>query len=750
MLSPFDRPVIHTATLICFLFLVTGHTATASAQDAVNERPRIGLALSGGGARGAAHIGVLKILERERIPIDYIAGTSMGSIVGGMYASGMSLEDIESQLVAVDWDDVFEDKIDREDRSFRRKTDDRLWLIDNKPGFNDGEINLPPGLVQGQKINKLLAALTLPVADIDDFDDLAIPYRAVAADIQTGEKVVLSSGNLPKAIRASMSIPAIIAPVPWGDRMLVDGGIAGNLPIEVVREMGADIIIAVDISTPLRADDVADSLLSIAEQLSGFLTRRNVQTSVTTLTDQDILITPDLGDIGAGDFDRIAEAVPTGFVAAEAALARIREHALNEEAYVAHVAARALPSGEVPVIEFVRFDNKSRISDDFLRGRLRIASAIGRPLDVEDLEKAIDELYGLEIFSVVAYEIVQEDGKHGLWIRALPKSWGPNYLQVGIKWNTSFNGEGIFNFSASLLKTALNSWNGEWRTAAALGEEPGIISEFYQPLGTQAPWFAGTKAGFNQFSVNRFSATTSDIEEQFRIKQFGLSVYGGREFGTWGRGILTYTRGSGDRSIRIGDPSIPDQDFDIGELSLKVEVDELDNLYFPNHGHIAAATYRISRTDLGSSQDYDQALLTAGIARTRGKNTLQLAIDYRTTTSGVAPPERRFRAGGLFNLSGFEFNQLSGQHYGRLIGMYRRQFGHMAFADLSAGTSLEYGNVWENRGDIDIDDGLFAGSLFLGADTAIGPVYLGYGLAEGGNSSFYLYIGALRNDPALQ
>ena len=184
MLSPFDRPAIQTATLICFLFLVADHTATASAQEADNDRPRIGLALSGGGARGAAHIGVLKVLERERIPIDYIAGTSMGSIVGGMYAAGMSLEEIESQLLAVDWNDVFHDKIDREDRSFRRKTDDRLWLIDRKPGFSDGKLKLPTGLVQGQKINSLLSALTLPVADIDDFDVLAIPYRAVAADIQ--------------------------------------------------------------------------------------------------------------------------------------------------------------------------------------------------------------------------------------------------------------------------------------------------------------------------------------------------------------------------------------------------------------------------------------------------------------------------------------------------------------------------------------------------------------------------------------
>ena len=185
-------------------------------------------------------------------------------------------------------------------------------------------------------------------------------------------------------------------------------------------------------------------------------------------------------------------------------------------------------------------------------------------------------------------------------------------------------------------------------------------------------------------------------------------------------------------------------------MSLNLEIDEFDNLYFPTHGHIATATYRINQTGLGANQDYDQALLTAGIVRTRGKNTLQLGIDYRTTTSGVAPPERRFRAGGLFKLSGFEFNQLSGQHYGQVIGIYRRELRHSTLAGLSAGASLEYGNVWENRSDIDIGDGLLAGSLFLGADTAIGPVYLGYGLAEGGNSSFYLNVGSLRNDPALQ
>ncbi len=742
------------ASLICVLTFVLNMPATAFAQDAVNDRPRIGLALSGGGARGASHIGVLKVLERERIPIDYIAGTSMGSIVGGMYASGMSPEEIEAQLVAVDWDDIFEDKVDREYRSFRRKTDDRLWLISRKPGFNDGKITLPPGLVQGQKINQMLIALTLRVADIDNFDELAIPFRAVAADIQTGETVVLGAGSLPKAIRASMSIPAAMTPVPWGERNLVDGGIASNLPIEVVRGMGADIVIAVDISTPLSEEDVSKSLLSVTGQLVGFLTRRNTVAEIATLAAQDILLIPDLGDIKTGDFDRMADAVPTGVASAEEHLTELRRHSLDELAFAAHVGARRMPVNEPPIIEFVRFENRTRIADEFLLGRLHASQSgkplVGHRLDVAQLERGIDELYGLEIFSTIDYEVIEEDGKHGLRIWALPRSWGPDYLQLGIKWQTSFNGEGVFNFSTSLLKTEMNAWNGEWRSALALGEEPGILTDFYQPLGKFGRWFAGAKASFDQFNVNQFADETADIVEQARISQFAASAYGGREFGTWGRGSLIYTRGTGNREIRIGDPNSPDIDFDIGEFSAVLEADRLDDLYLPTHGHFLSATYRINRTEFGASQDYDQTMLAALIAQTWGKNTFSFAVDYRTTTSGQAPPERRFRMGGLFNLSGFEFNQLSGQHYGRVVGQVRRKFWDAGFAEVFIGTSLEYGNVWESRNEIDFGDGLFAGSLYLGANTGLGPLFLGYGRAEGGIGSFYLYVGSLRSNPALQ
>ena len=272
-----------------------------------------------------------------------------------------------------------------------------------------------------------------------------------------------------------------------------------------------------------------------------------------------------------------------------------------------------------------------------LLGRLRATlgeKIVGHPLDVEQLERGIDELYGLEIFSHIAYAVVQEDGKHGVQIWALPRSWGPNYLQLGVKWNSSFNGEGIFNFSASLLKTEMNSWNGEWRTAVSIGEEPGILTDFYQPLGKFGRWFAGARASTDQFNVNQFTAGSTDIEEQARITRFSASAYAGRDFGTWGRGSLRYMRGGGERTIRIGDPSTPDQDFDIGELSVLLEADRLDNLYFPSHGHLLSATYRINRTQFGASQDYDQALFAAKIVATRGKNTFDFAADYRITTSG--------------------------------------------------------------------------------------------------------------------
>ena len=743
--SHFDTRIILSLLAFALVFL---------ANEAFADRPKIGLVLAGGGARGASHVGVLKVLERERIPIDYVAGTSMGSIVGGMYAAGMPPEEIERQLNAVDWDDVFQDKVDRTDRSYRRKTDDRLWLYGIKPGFSDGEIKLPAGLVQGQKIGLLLTSLALPVADIESFDDLPIPFRAIAADIQTGETVVLGSGNLAKAIRASMAVPAALSPVPWDGRRLVDGGIASNLPVEVVKNMGADIIIAVDLGEPLSEHELGESLLGIVDQLTAMLVRDNVERELAMLTDEDVLILPDLGDITSAQFDRVGEAIPTGVVAAELQVDELRGLSLSEADYAEHVAARRKPRTDKPVIEFVTFENSSAVSDDFLLGRLQTTARgdpiVGRPLDPDRVEQAINELYALDIFANVAYELVEEDGRYGIHVHAIKKGWGPNYVQIGAKWNSSMNGNGILSVAISYMKTEMNAWNAEWRTTAAVGEEPGLLTDFYQPLGKGADWFAGASLLANQFNINVFEEGSSDIMEQVRIQRAGLTGYAGREFGNWGRAWIGLTRGAGERSVSIGDPTIPDEDFDIGEAQFTLEADRLDNLYFPRHGHFAAATYRFSDKGLGASENYEQVLFSGRFARSFGRNAWIAYGDYKSTISGVAPPERLFRVGGLFNLSGFEYNQLSGQNFAQVGAIYRRDFIDLGPLHVSAGFSVELGNVWESRSDMGFDDALLGGSVFLGSDTVIGPVYFGWGISEQSEGTFYVSLGAVRNDPILQ
>src|SRR6476659_1019133 len=249
-----------------------------------DTRPRIGLALGGGGARGIAHISVLREIERQHIPIDCIAGTSMGSLVGGLYASGVSVDQMEHLVASTDWPRLFDDSIDRPERSFRRKLDDRDHLATLGVGVRGGELRVSPGLLQGERILGMLERETLGVSTIDDFDRLPIPFRAVATDLNSGEAVVLGRGSLPMAMRASMSIPGVFQPAEVDGRVLVDGGLADQVPIDVVRAMGADIVIAVDVGTPLAALDRDAGLLDVVGQISGLLTVGSARRQIDTLT----------------------------------------------------------------------------------------------------------------------------------------------------------------------------------------------------------------------------------------------------------------------------------------------------------------------------------------------------------------------------------------------------------------------------------------------------------------------------------
>ena len=716
--------------------VVHGEEARSSADP--DDRPKIGVALAGGGAKGGAHIGVLRLIEKHRVPVDYIAGTSIGSIVAGLYAMGMTLDEIEHVIRTVDWAHIFADKIDRQDRSFRRKTDDDLLLVKSKPGFSDGKIKLPTGLIQGQKIDLLLSRLTLPVATIDDFDDLSIPFRAVATDIATGDPVVLGEGSLAKAIRASMSIPAFFAPITIDGKMLVDGGVSNNLPIDAVREMGADIIIAVDISTPLKTEEELDSVLAITAQLTGILTNRGTEAQIATLTEHDRLISVALGDLSTGDFERMHEGIGMGAIAAEEHVVWLQKVSLSEEDYAQHMAARVRPDFNPPVISSVRIENNSRIGDQVLDARTPQDVALGKPLNVDNLEAQINRIYGMELFQNIRWDVTEEEEKYILEIQADERAWGPNYLQFGMLLSDDLEGENRFGITTAYTRTAMNPLGGELRIIAALGETAGIAPEFYQPLDAAGKWFVLPLVGYVKRNVNRFE--NGERVKEFRVTEYGATLAAGREFGAWGELRAGLRRLTGEAEVQVGEPE-PDIDVDSGEAFVRFTVDELDNTNFPQHGALWIAEYRVGRENLGGDVDFDQLLLNGGFAQTWGRNTLVGSAFYLSTLEDEAPIQNRFSAGGLFTLSGFQANELSGQHFAQFAAIGYRKIVDSDFLPIYAGASLEFGNVFEEKGDIKFDNGLWAGSLWLGSDTLLGPVYLALGRAEGGNSAAYLLLG---------
>jgi NTE family protein len=707
------------------------------------ERPKIGLALSGGGARGAAHVGVLKLIEELGIPVDYVAGTSMGSIVGGLYAMGLSPDEIEQTIEEIDWDGIFQDEAEREERRIRRKLEDRNYLVKARPGVQERErkVNLVPALIQGQKLELALRQYSLPASRIRDFDDLRIPFRAVATDVVTGEAVILGEGDLATAMRASMAVPAVFAPVEIGDRLLVDGGLAMNMPVSVVRQMGADIVIAVDVGGPRREREEISNVLTMLDQIASLVTWRNTQEEIATLGRRDLLITPALGhEVLASDFGKMLQAIAIGERAAEDARPELARLALPGAQYAAYRERHRPVPYTRPTIRAVRIENQSRLSDRVISERLEVKP--GDRLDPAVLERQLARIYDQDNFESVRYHLEdQTESEATLVVTAREKSWGTSSLQGGLEFSSTTGGDSRFNIGLAYTMAPLNALNGEWRTQIQLGEEPGLYTALYQPIDPLEKWYVMAGLGYLNDNLVLFNpeAYSKPIAE-YQLRRAGGSLEFGRNLDTWGRLGLRYSRFDGRAEQRIGATPYPDYDFDAGELSLRFSLDELDSLTFPRNGWSLDAQVLTSRGELGASHDYDQGSLSWLHARSWGRNSLLTGMTLAGSFGGEAPPQSYYRLGGFLNLSGFNQNELSGANLGMARAIYLRDLG-TGLVKTYAGGSLEVGNVWDERRDIDWDSLRVGGSLFVGADTFIGPLYLGYGQADGGNNALYLFLG---------
>jgi len=737
------------------LFIASGAAAQEASPQGAPSRPRIGLVLSGGGARGAAHIGVLKVLEANRVPVDAIAGTSMGAVVGGLYASGLSAADIERVMTSVDWQDAFRDRPARKDLNFRRKLEDQNFLVKFPLGIKGRRFRLPRGLVQGQKLTQILRALTLPVAQIQSFDDLAIPFRAIATDIVTGDRVVLDHGDLTTAMRASLSAPGVFAPVEAEGRLLVDGGLSSNLPIDVAREMGVDVLIVVDCGFSLLERGKLDSVATVSNQMLAILIRHNTTEQRKTLTDRDVVIDPALGDFSSLDFTDHARAMKIGEEAARGAVERLAALGLTDPEFARVVAARTLKRTPPPTIGFVRAEPGSeRYSDAF---DALFSDQVGRVVDATALGKRVNTLYGqgnLEIFDyrlvpgvVEGDSVAGAPSDFGLALSTRRNSWGPNYLRFGLQLQNDFEGNSSFNAAVRGTLAEITKYGGEWVWDLQIGETPRVFTEVYLPYGYQSPWFVAPHAGFDIRTLPLVDENEHLLAE-FRVRTFDFGVDLGRELGNYGEVRVGWGRNSGESRVRIGDPVLGEQQFDSRTFFAEFRYDSVDDVNFPRHGGTFQLGWQAEREGKGTMADADADLMVYDqlYAHSWGRNTAVVWGSAGVRTDNDIDLVRSFFSlGGFFNMSGITPDTLVGPNYAILRGIYYRQIGEggTGFLDVPVyiGASVEQGNVWANRREISFASARTNGSVFLGLDTILGPVYFATGFDEGGQSAYYLFLG---------
>lgn len=701
------------------------------------ERPVIALVLSGGGAKGLAHVGVLRVLEEIQVPVDMVVGTSAGAAVGALYAQGLSVEEIESRLLEVDWVSSFQDTPGRSYEPVHRKAES--WRFPIRPGLGVGldGFRVGRGLISGQNLGFILNELTRETALVRNFDQLPIPFRAVATDLETGEQVVLSDGSLAEAIRASMSIPGVYAPVTRDGRLLVDGGVANNLPVSVARDMGADVVIVVDISETPGEEQSLDQAFSVVRQLTTLMTRRSVEEQLASLAPDDVLIKPELGELSSADFFKAPLLMELGATAARNQASGLNRLAVADEPWRNVMALRTERSFRPGVISKVVVRQDSRLADRFLRDRIR--QPLGEPLDVQQLEEDLKRIYGLGYYESVNYSLTPGERGTVLEILVREKSWGPSYLSFGLGYEENFESDTRFNVAASLRMTELNRLGGEWQTGLQLGTQPWVRTDWFQPLDYGYRRFLVVGAEYTQDQYSVFDPDGDRTAEvDLTSRQLDLAL--GSELGANAEIRASLVRGYASVDDRVGDSEAGGDRIQQGSWNLRYVYDSLDDPFLPESGAFAGLRGRFERPGLGADSDFDQTVLRLASAGNRGDWVVSGEFFASVVTRGDAGLENNILLGGFRRLSAYGQGEISGQDavLGSVVGYHK--FGG-PIVPFFLGTGVEAGNAWEDIGDAGWDDVLMSGTVFAGMDTMIGPVQAAVAYNNDDRWGVYLNVG---------
>ena len=735
----------------CLAFAAAAHAQAAGDRSAEGPppaaRPRVGLVLSGGGARGAAHVGVLKVLEQLHVPIDAIAGTSMGAVVGGLYASGLLARDIEKIMTSLNWQAAFHDRPPREDLTLRRKQEDENFLVKFPLGVRGHRIVLPKGLIEGQGLSQLLRRLTLPVARITNFDELPTRFRAVATDLESGEPVVLASGDLTSAMRASMSAPGIFAPVERQGRILVDGGIADNIPVDVARAMGVDLVIVVDVGSPLQQRSKLTDVTAISNQMLAILLRRNAEQQLATLKPRDILIAPPLGDASSFDFGAVARYIGVGEAAARTAAEQLAPLEVSDEQMQRYQERRSAQRLPPPVIHFVQADGGSPEYSESLDRLFK--DMAGKPLDPGAVARRVTALYGLGGLDTLDYRVVGHEDYYGLALDARPSSQGPNYLRFGLSLQDDFEGHATYDAAVRFVMSDITRSAGEWVTDLQGGTTSLAATELFLPLAQFSGWFVMPHV--SDLARDLYIINGQSLEAEYRLHTFQYGSDFGYQISNWGEARVGAQREQGHYVLAIGDatdPNLPVSSitpFSLVNYFARFTYDRLDDINFPHSGQAATLQWSGNR-DAGVGQYSNQVTASYVGAYSFGRDTFSFsAAGGSTLEANVTDLNLQYPLGGFLNLSGLRASSLLGPNFGIARVLYYRQIGRggPGYFDVPTylGASLEAGNVWQSRSAASFGNTQKDASVFLGMDTLLGPLYIATGFDQHGNQAFYLFLG---------
>jgi NTE family protein len=705
--------------------------------EASRARPRIALVLSGGGARGFAHIGVLRVLEELRVPVDIVTGTSMGAVVGGLYATGHTAGELQELVESTDWNRIFDRRLPRDQLDWRRKDDDYKNLSDFELGIVDGGLTLPRGLAGTQRLEFFLRSLAGPSKRVSDLARLPVSFAAMGTDLETGKRVLLQKDvSLSTAMRASMSVPGAFAPVEVNGRLLVDGGVVDNLPVDAARAMGADVVIAVNVGTPLMKRSQINDVVGVAAQLTLMMGLETIERSIASLRPDDLLITPELDGLGSGDFTQGTSIIAAGEAAARALVGRLAALGVEPQAYATAEERRTrLVREEGPFrVDEVRVAGAQAVSAEAIAAQAR--DLVGQTITVRELGPTLDRIYSSGDFESVSYSLVDEAERSVVVITPYEKSWGYNTIRLGGNIQTNFNDDNTFNVLLAHSWRWLNRWGAEWRNEVQIGETRRLMSEWYQPIGAGGSWFLLPRLDSLLSERDFFAGDV--LVAQYEFKQLSASLLLGHEFPRLGSIRVGAGRYRVSYAPLVGVPFASETDYATA-LIARGNIDTLDSVLFPLRGYFLDLRYRRYTDDAGAFRIDEALAVETTLPLSLGRYTMNLTL--RGGTSDLQGP---YQLGGLFNLTGTRTGEVAGRRGVLLRGLFFRDVSDLVHINMPTyfGLSLETGDAVPRGTSLEFDRFKNAASLFLSVDSFLGPVFFALGRTfSGGGSGVYLYWG---------